>query len=167
MGKKLKVLEFEVKSTDPGRRTIDAVRETIRLSGDLQQAVEKNYPGVKVKIKRAEGVPVHELIHHLLVSIDWHAVASGAEVAIGQFAASEFLKLTKDRIRNLFASPVNETKPAARSAKKAPTKTQPARKRIAEMKASRSKGAPAKAISAKSKPAGKKPAGKSKGIWKG
>jgi hypothetical protein len=29
MAKQLKVLEFEVKSTDPDRRTIDAVREEV------------------------------------------------------------------------------------------------------------------------------------------
>jgi hypothetical protein len=165
----LKVLEFDVKTTDPDRRTIDAVRETVGLSNDLQAVVEKKYPGVKVKIKRAEGVPVHELVHHILVSIDWHAVASGAEEAIGQFAASEFLKLTRDRIRNLFASPAaSESKPAAaRPAKKAPTKAKPASKRTAPKKASRPKAASTRVSSAKSKPAGKKPSGKSKGSGKG
>lgn len=72
-------LEFEVKSTDPDRQTIEAVREVVRLSPELQSIASERYPGVAINIQRAEGLPVSALVQHLLVSVDWHAVASGAE----------------------------------------------------------------------------------------
>jgi hypothetical protein len=50
---------------------------------------KKRFLGVKVKIKRAEGLPIHELVHHILVSIDWPAVASGAEKAVSACATTE------------------------------------------------------------------------------
>jgi|GEM_PF-5835581 len=120
MANKSRKLEFEIRSTDSDRKTIDAVREIISLSEELQSAVAKKYPDVKVEITRKEGLPIHALVHHIIVSVDWHAITSGAEKAIVQFATSEFLALARDRVRNIFASPMadveKETKPAKKSA---------------------------------------------------
>ena len=128
MVKQVKVIEFEMKSTDDTRQTIEAVRKTVKLSADLQAAIEKKYPGVKVKIKRAEGLPVHELVHHLLVSIDWHAVASGSEKAVSAFATTEFLKMVKKRVRNMFAAPVAQPEPPTSASSTAAPKKKPAKK---------------------------------------
>lgn len=148
MANKLTKLEFEIRSTDSDRKTIDAVRETISLSEELQSTVAKEYPGAKVEITRKEGLPIHALVHHIIVSIDWHSVASGAEKAIAQFATSEFLTLAKDRIRNVFARPIAASKKKTKPAKKsAPTK----------------KAAAAKKTLSTAKPARKKAATKSKG----
>jgi hypothetical protein len=152
MANKSRKLEFEVRSTDSDRKTIDAVRETISLSEDLQNAIAKKYPGVKVEISRKEGLPIHAIVQHVIVSIDWHAVAKGVETAIAQFATTQFLTLAKDRVRNIFASPTadpnNETKPAKKST--------PARKDASPKKPA------AKNSSPTPKPTPKKSSGKSK-----
>lgn len=163
MAKHVKVLEFDVQSTDPDRRTIEVVRETVKLSADFQKVIEKKYPGVKVKIKRAEGVPVHELVHHILVSIDWHAVASGTEKAIAQFATSQFLNLAKDRVRNMFASTATQTKlPVGRPVTNSVGEGKPAKKRTAVKKANSVKKAATKKGSSASKTIRKKSSPKSK-----
>lgn len=163
MAKQVKVLEFDVKSTDRDRQTIEAVRETVKLSADLQTAVEKKYPGVKVKIKRAEGIPVHELVHHVLVWIDWHAVASGAEKALSGFATTEFLKMVKKRVRNMFAAPAPQPEPpASSSATTAVAKSKPAKKsaRVKKVTAAK-KTAPGKKAPAK-RPTRRKSSARSK-----
>jgi hypothetical protein len=163
MAKHAKVLEFEVKSTDPDRQTIEVVRETVELSADFQKVIEKKYPGVKVKIKRAEGLPIHELVHHILVSIDWHAVASGTEKAIAQFATSQFLNLAKDRVRNMFASTATQTKlPMGSSATNSVGKRKPAKKSTAVKKANSVKKTATRKGSSASKTISKKSSPKSK-----
>jgi hypothetical protein len=151
MGNKSKKLEFEVQSTDKDRKTIDAVRETISLSEDLQTAISKKYPGIRVEITRKEGLPIHELVQHVIVEIDWHAVAKGVETAIAQFATTQFLTMAKDRVRNIFASPTtepgNETRPAE--------KTTPAKK-PATKKSSLARKPESKKSSGKSKESGRR-----------
>lgn len=169
MAKQVKVLEFDVKSTDPDLQTIEAVREAVKLSADLQAALGSRFPGVKVKIKRAEGLPIHELVQHILVSIDWHAVASGAEKAIAQFATSQFLNLAADRVRNMFASPAatQPQLPPADSVKKATAKGKPAKKTAAAKNATTSKKVATKKGSSSLKRAPKKSSAKSKEKGKG
>jgi hypothetical protein len=58
------------------------------ISAALQASIEKKFPGVKVKIKRAEGLPVHELIRHLFVSVDGKAAKAGVEQAVAALAAT-------------------------------------------------------------------------------
>ena len=100
-------LEFEVKSLDPGRRTIETIPEVEKLSSELQAAIAAKYPGTTVQIRRVEGTPVHLAIQYLLLHVDWHAVASGAEKAVAAFATTEFLKLMKQKFRNLFTKKVD------------------------------------------------------------
>jgi pantoate kinase len=157
MAKNPTVLEFEVSSTDEDRKTIEAVRETIRLSGDLQNVVAKKYPGVKVEIRRKEGLPVHALVHHILVSIDWHAVAKGAETAIAQFATSQFLSLAKDRVRNMFVSPATALEGQPKPAKKGTlVKKASSTKKAATKKVPSAPKSAAKKLSAKSKESGRR-----------
>jgi hypothetical protein len=152
MATESKKLEFEVRSTDKDRKSIDGVRETIALSKDLEAEIAKKYPGVTVKITRKEGLPIHELVQHVIVSIDWHAVAKGVETAIAQFATTQFLNMTKDRVRNIFTSPAaepnEETKPATKKAAPA--------KKTAAKKSAPAKKAASKKSSAKSKESGRR-----------
>jgi hypothetical protein len=137
-------LAFEVKSTDRELKTIDGVREALKLSGDLQAALEKKYPDakLKVKIRRVEGLPVLALVHHIIVSIDWHTVKVGIETAASQFATREFLKLAKKRVRGLFAKPASPPAPPTMKNKvaseppaiKSPNKKLSARKSTAKTK---------------------------------
>lgn len=168
MAKQVQILRFEARSTDRDRQTIDAVREALKLSPDLQAVLEKKYPGVKVKIKRAEGLPIHALVHHILVSIDWHAVASGAEKALSQFATIEFLKLAKKRVRNLFASPALLPElPAPATAKKSVVKEEPAKRRASAKNVAATKKVAAKKSSPVLKAPRKKTSGRSQDNGRG
>jgi len=100
------VLRFEIKSIDPGRTTVNAVPEIERLSSELQAAVDGEFPGARLRIRRAEGIPVLRELQELILQIDWHAVTTGAETALGSFVATEFLKLVKSKIRNVFAKQI-------------------------------------------------------------
>ena len=95
-------LEFEIKSLDPTKKTIDTVPEIEKLSEELQLALAEKYPGTTVRIRRREGMPAHLVIQYLLLHIDWHAVASGAEKAAAAFATTEFLSLMKKKFVNVF-----------------------------------------------------------------
>jgi hypothetical protein len=100
------VVKFEIKSLDPSLATIESVPAAETLASDLQAIVAARYPGTTVEIRRAEGIPGLREIQELLLYVDWHAVKTGAETAVGSFAAMEFLKLMKDRLRNIFVKPV-------------------------------------------------------------
>jgi hypothetical protein len=100
------VLKFEIKSLDPSQPTIESVPAAEDLSSALQAIVGVRFPGATVKIRRAEGLPGLREVQELLLYVDWHAVKTGMETAIGSFAATEFLKLMKDRLRNVFVNPV-------------------------------------------------------------
>jgi hypothetical protein len=99
-------LRFEIKSLDPARPTVDAVPEIEKLSLELEAALGQLFPGISVKIRRAEGIPGLRELQELLLYVDWHAVKIGAETAIGTFATTEFLKLMKSKVRNVFAKRV-------------------------------------------------------------
>ena len=100
------VLKFEIKSLDPSLATIESVPAAEALASDLQAIVAARYPGATVEIRRAEGIPGLREVQELLLHVDWHAVRAGAETAIGSFAATEFLKLMKAKLRNIFVKPV-------------------------------------------------------------
>ena len=101
------VLKFEIKSLDPSHPTIESVPAAEALASDLEGIVSVRFPGAKVTIRRAEGIPGLREVQELLLQVDWHAVKTGAETAAGSFAAAEFLKLIKERLRNLFVKPVS------------------------------------------------------------
>ena len=58
------------------------------ISAALQASIEMKFPGVKGKIKRTEGLPVHELIRHIFVSVDGQAAKAGVEQADAALAAT-------------------------------------------------------------------------------
>jgi hypothetical protein len=99
-------LEFEVKSLD-SRKIIDIIPEIEQQSEDLQRSIAAKYPGTTVKIRRREGIPAHLIVQQLLLHVDWHAVAAGAEKAAAVFATTEFLKLITSKFRNVFAKPAD------------------------------------------------------------
>jgi hypothetical protein len=104
-------LEFEIKSLDPTKKTIDIVPEIEKLSEEVQLAVARKYPGATVRIRRREGMPAHLVIQYLLLHIDWHAVAAGAEKAAAAFATTEFLLLMKRRFANVFTKQAEAKEP--------------------------------------------------------
>jgi hypothetical protein len=112
------VLKFEIKSLDPSKPTLASVPAAEDLTSSLQTIVGARFPGATVEIRRAEGIPGLREVQELLLHVDWHAVKTGAETAVGSFAATEFLKLMKDRLRNVFVKPVPKQSgtPAAESA---------------------------------------------------
>jgi hypothetical protein len=103
----IKMIKFEIKSLDPGRKTIETIPEVENLSAELQAVIAAKYPGTTVQIRRVEGMPVHLVVQHVLLQVDWHAVASGVEKAAAAFATTEFLKLMKQKFRNIFTKPVD------------------------------------------------------------
>jgi hypothetical protein len=100
------VLKFEMKSLDPSQPTIEFVPAAEDLTSALQVIVGARFPGAMVKIRRAEGIPGAREIQELLLYVDWHAVKTGVETAVGGFAATEFLKLMKSGLRNVFVKPL-------------------------------------------------------------
>jgi hypothetical protein len=100
-------VEFEIKSLDPTRSTSNAVLEVQNLEADLQSVVAKSFPTSNVRIRRAEGIPGLPELQHILLHIDWEAVAKGVEISIASFATTEFLTLIKNRVKNLSARQVS------------------------------------------------------------
>src|SRR5215468_5688468 len=100
------VLRFEIKSLDPDRPILDAVPAAENLSAELEATLAERYPGVTVEIRREEGIPGARELQELLLYIDWHLVKDAVETAAAGWATTEFLKLAKKRLRNVFAKPV-------------------------------------------------------------
>lgn len=120
-------LRFEIKSLDQ-RKTVDAVPEIENLAPELAVAIAAQYPGATAKIRRVEALPAVREIQELLLHIDWHAVASGTEKAIGAFATTQFLKLMKQKFRNVFTKPVASSSATSEQAG-TPTVARPETKR--------------------------------------
>lgn len=118
MAKTQQKLKFEVQSLSKTKKTIDYVKEVEALSSEVEKAVSEQYPGTTVTIRRDEGLPIAPLIQHLIVSIDWHAVAKGAEQAAGAFATTEILTVLKKKVQNLFVKPLDSGKADAEQSSK-------------------------------------------------
>lgn len=101
-------VKFEVRSLDPDRPIIEAVPQIEALSSELQANLATQFPGATVEIRRAQGIPGLPQLQEILLHIDWHATAHGAEEAAGAFLATQFLKLIKTKVRNVFAKQVSE-----------------------------------------------------------
>lgn len=108
------MVRLEVKSLDSTRTVADAMEEIEKLSPELQAFIEARFPGVHITVSRVEGIPFGPEIQHLMLQIDWHAVAKGAEGAAGGFVAKEALQFLKEKVRNLFFS---EHRPKAESSR--------------------------------------------------
>jgi hypothetical protein len=132
-------LEFEIKSLDATRSVEVALPQVLELERDLQRRVTAKFPGAKVTLCRAEGLPYLPDIQHLLVHIDWDVLQHGAEQAAAGFAATEFLKLLKRGVQNLFAKRVPAPPETPTDSKKKRTKARPASKK-SKKKKTRTKG---------------------------
>jgi hypothetical protein len=140
-------LEFEIQSLDPTRSTSQAVPEVAALAAELQSALQARFPGAKVRIERAEGLPLIPEIQHILLHIDWDVVRKAIETTAATFATTEFLTLVKTRLKNLSAKKVS-----APAGSVVPQASKPPRK--TRVKATRQKHEPMK--HAKKTGAGKK-----------
>ena len=139
-------LRFEIKSLEPQRKTIDTVPEIENLSPDLEAAIAVKFPGTTIEIRRAEGIPAVREIQELLLHIDWHAVASGAEKAIAAFATTEFLRLMKARFRNVFTKPAASATSGSQAAAtpSAPAKRERSPRKEAAAETRKASGSPKK-----------------------
>jgi hypothetical protein len=99
--------KFQIKSLDSNQPILDSVPAAEGLAADLETIVQKRYPGTTVTIRRAEGIPGARELQELLVHVDWHVVKTAVESAVANFATTEFLKLMKARLRNVFVKPVD------------------------------------------------------------
>jgi hypothetical protein len=148
-------LKFEIKSLDPGRPTIEAVPEAENLSSELQATIAARFPGATVQIRRAEGIPAVRELQELLLYVDWQVVKEGVETAIATFATTEFLKLVKAKLRNVFAKPVPEpTPPAVATPTERPKRnrsTSQAKKKTSKPARKSSRGSKKKSRSARNK----------------
>ncbi len=106
-------LKFEVKSLSKKQKTLAYVEEAEALSGDIEKAIAEYCPGASVSIRREEGIPIDQIIQHLIVNIDWHAVKGGIEGAVAAFATTQVLSVLKQKTQNLFAKPVAPSSEAA------------------------------------------------------
>jgi hypothetical protein len=122
-------LEFEIKSLDATRSVEVALPQVLALEPDLQRLVAAKFPGVKVSLRRAEGLPYLPDIQHVLLQIDWDVVRRGAEQAAATFAATEFLKLLKIGVQNLFAKKIPTSAETPAEGQKKRTKPKPASKK--------------------------------------
>lgn len=104
--KRESILKFEIKSLDPAKPTTGSVPAAEGLASELQAQLEKRYPGAAVTIRRAEGIPGVPEVQELLLHVDWHTVKTAAEGAIASFVTTEFLKLMKTKLRNVFVKRV-------------------------------------------------------------
>lgn len=95
------VLEFEIRSLDPTRSVSKVVPDITRLSSEMESALGEKVQGVKVRIRRAEGVPGFPELQHILVHIDWDVLRKAAEGAVASFATTQFLTLIRNQIKNL------------------------------------------------------------------
>lgn len=100
-------LKFEIKSLDSSQPILDAVPVAEGLASELEAILRDRYPGATVTIRRAEGIPGARELQELLVHVDWHVVKTGVESTVASFATTEFLKLMKAKLRNIFVKPLN------------------------------------------------------------
>jgi hypothetical protein len=128
-------LRFEIQSVDPGRPTISVVPEAEDLSSALEEILKEHYPGAAVTIRRAEGIPGVRELQELLLHVDWHLLKTTTETAVASFATTEFLKLMKEKLRNVFTKPIPSEsvppipEPASSSAGRSPKAGSPRMKR--------------------------------------
>ncbi len=99
-------LKFQIKSLDSNQPIIDSVPAAEDLSLELEAELRKRYPGATVTIRRAEGIPGARELQELLVHVDWQVVKTGVESTVATFATTEFLKLMKAKLRNVFVKPL-------------------------------------------------------------
>jgi hypothetical protein len=100
-------LEFKIESLDSTRPTSQAVPEVTALAEELQATLQERFPGAKVRLQRAEGLPLGPEIQHIFMSIDWDTVWKGVEQTAASFATAQLLTLLKDRFANLNVKKVN------------------------------------------------------------
>lgn len=124
---KKSILEFEVESLDPRVEVMQMVPKAQTLASNLEKTLAAQYFGTTVRIERAEGLPIHAAIQHLLVHIDWANIEAGALKGATAFATSQLLELLKKKLSNLFVKPAPQAKPKAKEASK--KKSAPAKKK--------------------------------------
>lgn len=132
-------LEFEIKSLDATRSVEVALPQVLALEPDLQRLVAAKFPGARVTLRRAEGLPYLPDVQHVLLQIDWDVVRRGAEQAAATFAVTEFLKLLKSGVQNLFVKKVPAPRETPAEGQKKRTKPKPASKKSKKNKKTKGK----------------------------